>query len=72
MAVRTDCRHYVMRSAAAGDRIQRCRLDANLTDPFGCPDGCVFYEARGISAAGWQVGPSGGGSPHPDGDVHPS
>jgi hypothetical protein len=73
MAVCTDCRHYVVRSTSAGDKIQRCRLDANLDDPFACPDGCVFYERRGISAAGWQVGrpPTEPDSTEPGGDVHP-
>jgi hypothetical protein len=66
-----------MRSTNAGDKIQRCRLDANLSDPFACPDGCLFYERRGISAAGWQVGqpPEPGssepGSSEPAGDVDP-
>jgi hypothetical protein len=55
MAVKEDCRHYVMRTVRSGDRTERCRLTANETLPFACPDGCVFYEPRGTSSAGWQV-----------------
>ena len=73
VAVKDDCRHYAMRSTNAGDKIQRCRLDANETDPFACPEGCLFYERRGISAAGWQVGEAEQPprSSDPGGDVHP-
>jgi hypothetical protein len=53
MAVRTDCRHYSSRSTATGDALQRCALDANETMPFGCPEGCLFFEPRMISDAGW-------------------
>ena len=72
VGVKDDCRHYAMRSTGAGDKIQRCRLDANESDPFACPEGCLFYERRGISAAGWQVGASEQpprGSAEPGGDV---
>ena len=72
MGVKSDCRHYAMRSTPAGDKIQRCRLDANEENPFACPEGCLFYERRGISAAGWQVGSSEQpprGSTEPGGDV---
>jgi hypothetical protein len=30
-------------------------MDANEPFPFACPDGCVFYEPRRVSSAGWQV-----------------
>lgn len=73
MAVREDCRHYVMQTTARGEKLERCKLGANEPLPFGCPDGCVFYEARSVSSAGWQVkrrpgarpdgGPQGGGHP---------
>jgi hypothetical protein len=53
--VRTDCRHYAERSTAGGERIQRCRLDVADLDPFGCPEGCLFFEERTISDAGWTV-----------------
>jgi len=59
MAVRDDCRHYVMQTTRAGERLERCRLGANEHLPFGCPDGCVFFEARNVSGAGWQVGDIG-------------
>ena len=53
--VREDCRHYVGRSTAGGERIQRCRLEVNETDPFACPDHCLFWEPRKVSGAGWTV-----------------
>ncbi|MEA3077856.1 MAG: hypothetical protein QOF60_2764 [Actinomycetota bacterium] len=53
--MREDCRHYIGRSTAGGERIQRCRLDANLVDPFSCPDDCLFFEPRKVSGAGWIV-----------------
>ena len=53
MGVRDDCRHYSSRSTAAGDVLQRCRLGVNEEMPFACPEGCLFFEARKISEAGW-------------------
>jgi len=53
--VREDCRHYVGRSTAGGERVERCRIDANLSDPFRCPEGCLFWEGRRVSGAGWTV-----------------
>jgi hypothetical protein len=38
--------------------MQRCRVAANTEDPFACPEGCLFFEPRAVSAAGW-VQPSG-------------
>ncbi|MHB1536312.1 MAG: hypothetical protein ACYC1D_17225 [Acidimicrobiales bacterium] len=58
MAVREDCRHYVQRTVASGDVVRRCRLSANTEDPFACPEGCVFFEDRRVSAAGWAQAPS--------------
>ena len=55
MPVNEDCRHYVMRTTPRGDRLERCKVEANEPLPFACPEGCVFYEARGVSSAGWQV-----------------
>lgn len=65
MAVRDDCRHYVMQTVRSSERIERCRLGVNLQMPFACPEGCVFYEPRRTSSAGWKVerreeGPAGG------------
>lgn len=54
-SVREDCRHFVGRSTAGGERILRCRLDVNETNPFACPDGCLFWEERRVSGAGWTV-----------------
>jgi hypothetical protein len=55
MSVRTDCRHYAERSTAGSERIQRCRLDVANLDPFACPEGCIFFEERTISDAGWTI-----------------
>ena len=55
MAVNEDCRHYVMQTVAAGDKLERCRVGANTNIPFTCPPGCLFYEPRKVSQAGWQV-----------------
>lgn len=55
MAVNDDCRHYVMQTTARAEKLERCRVDANENIPFACPDGCVFYEPRKVSSAGWQV-----------------
>jgi hypothetical protein len=57
VAVRADCRHYIMQTTNAGEKLERCRVDANEQLPFACPDGCVFYEARRVSNAGWQIAP---------------
>lgn len=59
MAVKTDCRHYVMRTVRSGDKTEQCKLGAAEMLPFACPDGCVFYEPRTVSSAGWQVPPPG-------------
>lgn len=55
MAVKADCRHYVMQSTRGGDKLERCKLGANDPLPFACPEGCVFFEARRVSSAGWQI-----------------
>lgn len=57
MAVREDCRHYLGRSTGNGDVIRRCRVSANDEDPFACPDGCLFFEDRPVSGAGWTPAP---------------
>lgn len=56
MAVRTDCRHYSTRSMPGGDAVQRCRLNANDATPFGCPEHCLFFEPRAVTATGWDIG----------------
>jgi hypothetical protein len=53
--VREDCRHFIGRSTAGGERVERCRVEANLVDPFACPPDCLFWEARKVSGAGWAV-----------------
>lgn len=55
MAVLTNCRHYVMQTTRGGDKVERCKIGANEQLPFACPEGCVFFEARRVSSAGWQV-----------------
>lgn len=49
-----------MQTVAGGEKLERCRLDANETLPFACPEGCIFLERRNVSGAGWQVPDSGG------------
>jgi hypothetical protein len=53
--VHDDCRHYVRQTVRMGELLERCRLGANDTLPFACPEGCVFFERRRTSSAGWQV-----------------
>ena len=55
MPVNEDCRHYVMQTISSGEKLERCKVGANDPLPFACPDGCVFYEPRTVSSAGWQV-----------------
>lgn len=40
-----------------GEQVQRCRLGANEDAPFACPDGCLFFEPRAITDAGWTRDP---------------
>jgi hypothetical protein len=56
VAVNADCRHYVMQTTRSGDKTERCRLGANTDLPFACPEGCLFYEPRNVSGAGWHTG----------------
>lgn len=44
-----------MQTTARGDKLERCKLGANDPLPFACPEGCVFYEKRRVSSAGWHV-----------------
>jgi hypothetical protein len=53
MAVQVDCRHYLRRSTATGEAVERCRLNVNEDHPFACPEGCLFFEARNVSMSGW-------------------
>jgi hypothetical protein len=53
VGVREDCRHYLHRSTSSGEALQRCRVSANAEDPFACPEGCLFFERRAVSGAGW-------------------
>lgn len=61
MAVREDCRHYSTRTTGSGDIVQRCRVAMAEIAPFACPAGCLFFESRSITDAGWQrfEGPPG-------------
>lgn len=47
-----------MQSTSRGEKLERCRMDVNEQIPFACPEGCLFYEPRKVSSAGWTVGPS--------------
>lgn len=58
MGVRDDCKHYLLRTTAAGDAMQRCRLSANNEHPFACPESCLFFEGRSLSGAGWTQAPT--------------
>ena len=57
MAIRDDCRHYSSRTVGSGDVVQRCRVDAAGLAPFACPEGCLFFEPRSITDAGWSRAP---------------
>ena len=39
-----------------GDAVQRCRLTVNTDAPFACPEDCLFFEPRSITATGWERG----------------
>lgn len=56
VSVREDCRHYIQRTTHGGEVLQRCRLGAAEERPFACPDGCLFFENRVLSTAGWAKG----------------
>lgn len=59
MGVQQQCRHYLQRSTASGDSVQRCRLGAAKEEPsFACPDSCMFFEERSLSGAGWVQAPT--------------
>ncbi len=45
-----------MQTNRAGEKLERCRVGANADLPFACPEGCLFFEARNVSAAGWKIG----------------
>ncbi len=53
--VNADCRYYVMQTTARGEKVELCKMDANEPLPFACPPGCLFFEPRSVSSAGWQV-----------------
>ena len=55
MSVRRDCRHYSTRSMPTGETVQRCRLGANTDAPFACPEDCLFFEPRSLTATGWET-----------------
>ena len=55
MPVNEDCRHYVMKTTAHEEKLERCTVGANEPIPFACPEGCLFYEPRKVSGAGWQI-----------------
>ena len=44
-----------MQTTRGGDKTERCRLGANTDIPFACPEGCLFYEPRRVSSAGWRI-----------------
>ncbi len=55
VAVNDDCRHYIMQTTSREEKLEKCRVGANEQIPFACPEGCLFYEPRKVSGAGWTV-----------------
>ena len=55
MAVLDDCRHYIMQTTVREEKLEKCRVGANEPIPLACPEGCLFYEPRKVSGAGWTV-----------------
>jgi hypothetical protein len=55
VGVHEDCRHYIMQTTAHEEKLERCRMGANDQLPFACPDGCLFYEPRKVTGAGWTI-----------------
>jgi len=56
VAVRENCKHYILQTVSLGDRLERCKLSVNQELPFACPEDCLFYEKRtGVSRIGWQL-----------------
>ena len=58
VGVYDDCRHYVHRSTPTGEVLQRCRVSANLDEPFACPPDCLFKESRSFVGPGWVQAPT--------------
>jgi hypothetical protein len=59
MAFRDDCRHYLARTIASGEVARNCRVGAAASEtPFTCPEGCLFFEPRTVSGAGWAQAPT--------------
>ena len=44
-----------MQTTAREEKLEKCRMGANEPFPFACPEGCLFYEPRKVSGAGWTV-----------------
>ena len=44
-----------MQTTSREEKLEKCRMGANEHLPFGCPEGCLFYEPRKVSGAGWTV-----------------
>ncbi len=57
VGVREDCRHYIQRTTQGGEVLRRCRVGAAQDKPFACPEGCLFFENRVLSTAGWAQAP---------------
>ena len=51
-----ECKYLIVRTMVNGERTLKCKLGVNQEMPFACPEGCVFFEKKNISNAGWQVG----------------
>ncbi len=44
-----------MQTTSHEEKLEKCRVGANEHIPFACPEGCLFYEPRKVSGAGWTV-----------------
>jgi len=53
--IQEQCKHLIVRTVSNGERTLKCKLDVNEHMPFACPEGCVFFEPKTTSSAGWQV-----------------
>ena len=55
--IQEQCRHLIIRTVSNDEKTLKCRLGVNEQFPFACPEGCVFFESKKTSSAGWHVGP---------------
>ncbi len=56
MGMRSDCRHYFVRTLPNGERQEGCAINAAPEAPLRCPVDCPYFEKRGLSKAGFVYG----------------